>query len=52
MTSRTQDPLAMKLLDGEVMPGESLVVDGDPKCGEMTFARATAKAARLSGGDP
>jgi ATP-dependent Clp protease ATP-binding subunit ClpB len=41
-----QDPLAMKLLDGEVAPGDSLTVDADPKRGEMTFARATAKAAR------
>jgi ATP-dependent Clp protease ATP-binding subunit ClpB len=41
-----QDPLAMKLLDGEVAPGDSLTVDADLKKGEMTFARATAKAAR------
>jgi ATP-dependent Clp protease ATP-binding subunit ClpB len=41
-----QDPLAMKLLDGEVAPGDSLTVDADVKRGEMTFARATAKAAR------
>jgi ATP-dependent Clp protease ATP-binding subunit ClpB len=41
-----QDPLAMKLLDGEVLPGETVEVDGDLKKGTMTFARATAKAAR------
>ncbi len=41
-----QDPLAMKLLDGEVLPGESVEVDGDLKKGTMTFKRATAKAAR------
>jgi ATP-dependent Clp protease ATP-binding subunit ClpB len=41
-----QDPLAMKLLDGDVLPGESMVVDADLKKGEMRFERATAKAAR------
>ena len=41
-----QDPLAMKLLDGEVLPGETVEVDGDLKKGAMTFERATAKAAR------
>jgi len=41
-----QDPLAMKLLDGEVMPGETLTIDADPKRGEMTFAPAKAKVAR------
>jgi len=38
--------LAMKLLDGEIAPGESLTVDADPKRGEMIFTPATAKAAR------
>ena len=41
-----QDPLAMKLLDGEVLPGETVEVDGDLKKGTMTFGRATAKAVR------
>jgi len=41
-----QDPLAMKLLDGEVVPGESLTIDADMKKGVMTFAPAKAKAAR------
>ena len=41
-----QDPLAMKLLDGEITPGETLIVDADTKKGEMTFAPAEAKAAR------
>jgi ATP-dependent Clp protease ATP-binding subunit ClpB len=41
-----QDPLAMKLLDGEVQPGETVEVDGDLKKATMTFGRATAKAAR------
>jgi ATP-dependent Clp protease ATP-binding subunit ClpB len=41
-----QDPLAMKLLDGEVVPGDSLTVDADMKKGVMTFAPAQSKAAR------
>ena len=41
-----QDPLAMKLLDGDVRAGDTLIVDADLKKGAMTFERATAKAAR------
>jgi ATP-dependent Clp protease ATP-binding subunit ClpB len=41
-----QDPLAMKLLDGEVVPGDSLTIDADMKKGVMTFERAKAVAAR------
>jgi len=41
-----QDPLAMKLLDGEVLPSETVEVDGDLKKGTMTFTRETAKAVR------
>jgi len=41
-----QDPLAMKLLDGEVLAGETIAVDADLKKGTMTFERAKAKAAR------
>jgi ATP-dependent Clp protease ATP-binding subunit ClpB len=41
-----QDPLAMKLLDGEVAPGDSLTIDAHVKQGVMTFERAKAKAAR------
>jgi hypothetical protein len=36
----------MKLLDGEITPGETLIVDADAKKGEMTFEPAAAKAAR------
>jgi hypothetical protein len=36
----------MKLLDGEVAPGETLTVDADTKKGEMTFAPDKVKAAR------
>ncbi|MDE3178417.1 MAG: ATP-dependent chaperone ClpB [Acidobacteriota bacterium] len=41
-----QDPLAMKMLDGEVMPGDSLKIDADLKKGEMVFEKETVKAAR------
>jgi ATP-dependent Clp protease ATP-binding subunit ClpB len=41
-----QDPLAMKLLDGEVVPGQSLTIDADLKTGKMTFGLAAAKAAK------
>jgi len=33
-----QDPLAMKILDGEVLHGDHIVVDADKKAGKMTFA--------------
>ncbi len=39
-----QDPLAMKILDGEVMPGDTVVVDADPSSDEMKFTRRAAKA--------
>jgi len=39
-----QDPLALKLLDGEVKPGDTVTVDADPRSDEMTFATETAKA--------
>jgi hypothetical protein len=35
----------MKLLDGAILPGDTLTVDADPKRGEMRFERATAKTA-------
>jgi ATP-dependent Clp protease ATP-binding subunit ClpB len=38
-----QDPLAMKLLDGDVLPGDTVEVDADLKKGVMTFERATVK---------
>jgi ATP-dependent Clp protease ATP-binding subunit ClpB len=39
-----QDPLALKLLDGEVRPGDTVIVDADPRSEEMKFATETAKA--------
>jgi ATP-dependent Clp protease ATP-binding subunit ClpB len=41
-----QDPLAMKLLDGDVRPGDKVLLDGDLRKGEMKFEREAAKAAR------
>ena len=41
-----RDPLAMKLLDGDVLPGDTLTVDADPRKGVMAFEGAAAKAAR------
>ena len=41
-----QDPLAMKLLDGDILPGETVEVDAGLKKGTMTFESAKAKAAR------
>jgi ATP-dependent Clp protease ATP-binding subunit ClpB len=32
-----QDPLAMKILDGEVLYGDHVIVDADKKAGKMTF---------------
>jgi len=39
-----QDPLALKILDGEVHPGDDVNVDVDAKTGEMKFTRKAAKA--------
>jgi len=48
-----QDPLALKILDGEVLHGDHIVVDADKKAGKMTFTvsqrvgeKAPAKAKR------
>jgi len=39
-----QDPLALKLLDGEILPGDAVKVDADPRSDEMKFTRQAAKA--------
>jgi ATP-dependent Clp protease ATP-binding subunit ClpB len=48
-----QDPLALKILDGEVLHGDHIVVDADKKSGKMMFEvskrvgeKQTAKASR------
>ncbi len=40
-----QDPLAMKMLDGEVAPGDTLTVDADLKKAEMKFEKEPGKVA-------
>jgi len=32
-----QDPLALKILDGEVLHGDHVIVDADRKTGKMKF---------------
>ncbi len=39
-----QDPMALKILDGEVKPGSVVKVDADSKTGEMKFSPENAKA--------
>jgi ATP-dependent Clp protease ATP-binding subunit ClpB len=39
-----QDPMALKILDGEIHPGDAVIVDADPKTDEMKFTRAASKA--------
>ncbi|MGH9359997.1 MAG: ATP-dependent chaperone ClpB [Terriglobia bacterium] len=41
-----QDPLAMKMLDGEVVPGDLLTVDADLKKGEMKFEKEGVRAVK------
>ncbi len=43
--SLIQNPLAMKLLGGEVKPGETLTVKGDLESGQMVFATGQSAAA-------
>jgi ATP-dependent Clp protease ATP-binding subunit ClpB len=39
-----QDPMAMKILDGELKAGDEVVVEADPHSGEMAFKRGKLKA--------
>ncbi len=39
-----QDPLAMQLLNGSVLPGDHILVDAGPKSGEMKFEREAVTA--------
>ena len=39
-----QDPLALDILDGKILPGDNVLVDVDPKTGEMRFERQKPKA--------
>jgi ATP-dependent Clp protease ATP-binding subunit ClpA len=38
-----QDPLAMRILDGSVLPGDLVRVDVDPESDSMRFERAEEK---------
>jgi ATP-dependent Clp protease ATP-binding subunit ClpB len=38
-----QNPLAMKILDGEIRPGDEVLVDADPTGDEMIIERDTSK---------
>jgi len=40
-----QDPLAQKILKGEVLAGDHVVVDADTKTGEMVIERESSVAA-------
>ena len=40
-----QDPLAMKILDGSVLPGDHVLVDADRRSGEMIFQRSAEQVA-------
>ena len=39
-----QDPLALKLLDGEIKPGDEVYAEADKKSDEMKFERKASKA--------
>ena len=38
MQKLVQDPLALKILDGEILNGDHVIVDADKRLGKMTFA--------------
>ncbi len=40
-----QDPLAMKILEGSVLPGDHVLVDADRRSGEMVFQRSAEQVA-------
>jgi ATP-dependent Clp protease ATP-binding subunit ClpB len=42
-----QDPLALKMLQGEIQPGDSLVVDADADKGVMKFQKAALATAAV-----
>src|SRR5580693_1561892 len=44
------DPLAMRILDGSILPGDLVHVDVDPSSDSMRFERAAQKAAQESAG--
>ena len=42
-----QDPLAMRILDGSVLPGDLVKVDVDPNSDSMRFERVQQKPAEV-----
>jgi ATP-dependent Clp protease ATP-binding subunit ClpB len=44
-----QDPLALQILEGKVLPGDHIVVDRDGKKDTMRFERATKQPAAAAG---
>ncbi|HEV2022196.1 MAG TPA: AAA family ATPase [Terriglobales bacterium] len=44
-----QDPLALKILDGEALHGDHVVADADPKARKMTFEVSRASAEKPAG---
>ena len=45
-----QDRLAMDILDGRILPGDSILVDADPKTGDMRFERQKQKTSAAKRG--
>jgi ATP-dependent Clp protease ATP-binding subunit ClpB len=43
-----QDPLAMEILDGRIVPGDAVRVDADPGAGRMKFERLTPTPAETA----
>jgi len=41
-----QDPLALKILDGEVLHGDHIIVDADKRAGKMKFDVSRHAAAK------
>jgi ATP-dependent Clp protease ATP-binding subunit ClpB len=44
-----QDPLAMDILDGKILPGDDVLVDVDSKTGAMRFERQKPKVSAVRG---
>jgi len=47
-----QDPLALKILDGSVLPGEHVLVDRDARAGAMRFERAPQRQRQSAAARP
>ena len=47
-----QDPLAMRILDGSVLPGDLMRIDIDPNSDSMRFERVEQPAAQEAAAKP